>query len=397
MESDAERLQNLRVALVQRRSVALDTVRVVVSPYRVCPLGAHIDHQHGPVLGMAIGLGTRLAYAPAPDAEVCLESADFSDEVRFSLSEVADDGVDWGRYARAAAAVLADRLPRAPRGCIGVLSGDLPGGGLSSSASVLVAYLLALADVNGLELSQRELVTLARRAENAFVGVQSGVLDPASVVGARRGQLLEIGTRDLCWRALESGAAAPETRFVVVFSGRGRNLARTPFNARVAECRAAAARIAAAGGLGPVDALGDLPEDLLADRLEDLPPSERGRARHFVGERDRVRRGVAAWERGDLVAFGRLMSESCRSSIENYETGSEEQREIQEILSATPGVLGSRFSGAGYGGCNVALVLAGEADAIGRRVLAEYRQRVPELAAEARAFAVDSVDGARIR
>lgn len=396
MESDAERVQNLRAALARRVSVSLDDVRAVVSPYRVCPLGAHIDHQHGPVLGMAIGLGTLLAYAPAPDGAVCLESEGFGPGVRFAWSDAAEGGVEWERYARAAAAVLADRLPGAPRGLFGAVAGDLPGGGLSSSASVLVAYLLALADVNGLELTPRELVTLARRAENDFVGVQSGVLDPASVVGARRGQLLEIETRDLHWRSLELGAVAPDARVVIVFSGRGRNLVRTPFNVRVSECRSAAARIAAEAGLDPVDALGDLPEALLENRLEELPPLERARARHFVSERDRVRRGVAAWERGDLVEFGRLMSESCRSSVENYETGSEEQRELQEILSRTPGVFGSRFSGAGYGGCNVALVAAKDTAAAAESVLVEYRQRCPELAAEARVFAVDSVDGARI-
>lgn len=396
MEPDAKRVERRRVAFARSAKVPAADVGVVVSPYRVCPLGAHVDHQHGPVLGMGIDLGTILTFVPAPDATVHLESAGFAREVRFDLSDAAAGGRGWERYVRGAAAVLGDRFPTRPRGIRGSLEGDLPGGGLSSSASVLVAYLLALAHVNGLELSPEDLVVLARRAENEFVGVQSGVLDPASVVAARRGRLLEIDTRETRWRALELGASARDVRVLVVFCGRARSLSNTPFNLRVAECRSAAARIAHRAGLAPVDALGDLPETLLDERLEELPPAERGRARHFLEERRRVRRGAAAWQRGDLVEFGRLMSDSCRSSIENYETGSREQLELQRILAHTPGVLGSRFSGAGYGGCNVALVDAGRAGAVRERLLAEYREALPEPAADARAFVVESADGARV-
>lgn len=396
MLADAERVERRRIALARWADVPAADVRLVVSPYRVCPLGAHVDHQHGPVLGMAIDRGTLLAFVPAPGAAVHLESADFPGEVRFDLAEASGGERGWARYARAAAAVLGDRLPSRPRGIRGSVEGDLPGGGLSSSASVLVAYLLALAAANGLELSPEDLVALARRAENEFVGVQSGILDPASVVAARRGRLLEIDTRETRWRAIALGAGARDVRVLVVFCGRGRSLSSTPFNARVAECRSAAARIAHRAGLAPVHALGDLPETLLEERLETLPRAERGRARHFLEERRRVRRGAAAWQRGDLVEFGRLMSDSCRSSVENYETGSREQLELQRILTGTPGVLGARFSGAGYGGCNVALVDAEHAGAVRERLLGEYRQAFPEHAARVRVFVVESADGARL-
>ena len=396
MEPDAERVERRRAALARWAQVPAADVRAVVSPYRVCPLGAHIDHQNGPVLGMGIGLGTLLAFAPAPDAVVRLESEGFPGEVRFDLEDGSRAGREWEQYARGAAAVLRDRFPQRPRGILGSIEADLPGGGLSSSASVLVAYLLALAATNGVELAPEEIAGLARRAENEFVGVDSGILDPASVVGSRRGQLLEIETRGPRWRALALGAGAPDMRVLIVFCGRGRSLSKTPFNERVAGCRTAAARIAEWEGLAPVASLGDLPEKLLEERFEALPPSERGRARHFLDERRRVRRGAAAWERGDLVAFGRLMFESCASSVENYQTGSEEQIVLQQILTGTPGVLGARFSGAGYGGCSVAFVAAERAGVVRERVLAEYREAVPELAARARAFLVESADGARI-
>ena len=370
-------------------------IAAVLSPYRVCPLGAHIDHQHGPVLGTAIGLGTVLAFAPTNEPRLRLESDDFAGGLDLGFDDKAP-AEGWGRYAWAAARILRDRLPAAPRGIVGRLGGDLPGGGLSSSASVLVAYLLALAEVNGLELAPAERVALARQAENEFVGVRCGVLDPASIVGSKAGCLLEIDTREVTWRAIAPGSDIGAVRFLVVFTGQSRMLSSTPFNARVGECESAASRIAAAHGQPPGARLGDLPEDWLSEGLDALPHPEGARARHFFEERRRVRSGIAAWQAGDFADFGSLMWDSCRSSIENYETGSEEQFTLQEILRETPGVLGARFSGAGFGGCNVALVEASRAEAAREEVLSAYRAAVPRLAEAARAIVVSSGEGARV-
>jgi galactokinase len=113
-------------------------------------------------------------------------------------------------------------------------------------------------------------------------------------------------------------------------------------------------------------------------------------------ERARVREGVDLWRTGDLAAFGVLMNASCESSINDYETGSPELCRLQEILVATPGVLGARFSGAGFGGCAIALVLADAAEPARDAVLGEFRRAFPQLAPRARAFLVDGDDGARV-
>ncbi|MEM7412311.1 MAG: galactokinase family protein [Myxococcota bacterium] len=398
MDADTSQLAARGERVARALAKRLETpanLRVVLSPYRVCPLGAHIDHQHGPVLGTAIDVGTALAFAPQESPEVVLHSDDFAGSLRFRIDDEAP-GEGWERYARAAVRVLAERLPQPPRGFVGQLSGHLPGGGLSSSASVLVGYLLALAHVNDIALAPSELVRLAVRAENEFVGVRCGVLDPAAIVGSEAGRLLEIDTRAVRWRPLSADANADAVRFLIVFSGQSRVLSSTPFNARVAECRSAAARIADRHGHAPASRLGDLPEDLLEAGIDALPDGERGRARHFLEERRRVRAGVQAWTRGDFRAFGELMWDSCRSSIENYETGSDEQERLQQILRETPGVVGARFSGAGYGGCNVALVEAATAAAAAHEVLARYRAAVPALAAAARTLLVQPADGARV-
>ncbi len=392
----AARVERQRDALLRMAPGAARDVRVAVAPYRVCPIGAHVDHQNGPVLGMAISAGTVLAFAPAANRSVRVVSDDFEGEEVFDLAGELEPAGGWGDYLRGAAWALRPRLPATPVGMVASLAGSLPGGGLSSSASVLVAYLLALANVNGVELAPEEVVALARRAENRFVGVASGILDPASVVGARRGRLLAIDTRAGTWEAIELGAGAEAPRVLVAFTGTARNLVQTPFNDRVSECRAAAARLAELAGCAGVELLGDLPDKVFAAHGDALPRAERGRARHFFGERDRVRRGIEAWRAGDLHGFGRLMAESCRSSIENYETGSPEQVALQALLQSTPGVYGARFSGAGFGGCSLALIEPGRAEEARRRVEEAFVARFPRLRGRARVFVVDSEDGAHL-
>jgi galactokinase/galacturonokinase len=250
----------------QRRALLEDGVqpgdlRVVISPYRVCPIGAHSDHQHAPVLATAIDAHTVLSFAAAPGAEVALASENFPGVVRFDLRALdAQAGAEWGRYARAAAWALRDRLPSPPRGLRGLVGGPLPGGGLCSSASVLLAYVTALAHVNGLALAPRELVLLSQRAENEFVGLASGVLDPAAIVGSRRGQLLAIDTRNATWEPVASAAEAPACSFLVVFTGSPRSLTGTGFNQRVEECRRAARALSQLAGLPETGFLGELPD-----------------------------------------------------------------------------------------------------------------------------------------
>lgn len=373
--------------------VPREAVRAVVSPYRICPLGAHSDHQHGPVLGMAIDAFTLLAYAPRDDGRIVLDSEDFPGGADAAWpdrdAEVA--GEPWHRYALGAARVLSPRRTRAPVGVHGRIAGTLPGGGLSSSASAVVAYLMALADVNGLTLGSDELVDAARRVENDHVGVACGILDPASIVGARRDHLLAIDTAAARWEPVALGADA--ARFLVVYTGISRTLAGSAFNARVAECREAARRLGSAAGRSGTERLGELSDGVLDSHGAALPEALRRRARHFFSERRRVREGLELWRSGDLAGFGRLMNASCASSIHDYETGSPELVRLQELLVATPGVLGARFSGAGFGGCSIALVDADAAEAVASGLAVRVRS---EIGPDARVLAVQSEDGARI-
>ena len=395
-----EVLSALRASLAQRVAVPAGDVRAVIAPYRICPLGAHIDHQGGSVLGMAIDAYSVLAFAPSADAACELWSRNFDGEVRFDFRDPGEPGSrddGWGRYVRAAAWSLRAELPNASRGLFGEIWGALPSTGLSSSASVLLCYLSAMAAANDRSLAPTRLVELSRRCENDYVGVQSGFLDPATIAAAKRGELLRIDTANLSWESAAAGTAAPDIRFLVVFSGRDRNLTETNFNARVAETRAAAARLGELAGQGAVHGLGELSDDVFAEHAGALPPGQRRRAEHFFGERARVERGWSCWREGDTDAFGALMFESCRSSIERYETGSPELIEIQAILENTEGVRGARFSGAGFGGCSIALVHARDAEATRERVARAVSKRFPAFAERSDVRIVSSEDGLRLR
>ncbi|HXV63389.1 MAG TPA: hypothetical protein VEK15_22000, partial [Vicinamibacteria bacterium] len=178
----------------------------------------------------------------------------------------------------------------------------------------------------------------------------------AAIVGARRGHILAIDSRNVKWEPIPLGEGAPSFQIVVVPSGSNRNLAETGYNARVDECFAACRKLAVYTGRGPVAGLDDFDDEVFERFGDRLTGREFLRARHFFTERARVRRGIELWKQGDIEGFGALMKASCQSSIENWEAGSPELIEIQRTLSETKGVYGSRFSGAGFGGCVVALV-----------------------------------------
>ena len=342
---------------------------------------------------MAVSAHTKLTFSPSASSEVRLKSVNFPDEVRFELGDPTEPSgqpgqPEWGRYPRAAALALGERVTR---GIEGTVEGTLPGGGLSSSASVLLAYLTALADANGLELTSKETAELALRAERDFVGVKVGILDFAAIVGAERDQLLFIDSRENRWEALALGDGAPAWRILVAFTGTTRNLAATGYNSRVDECFEAVATLAAAAGLEAARGLHDFTDAQFDEHRTKLEGAPARRARHFFTERARVQRGAELWRRGHLEEFGALMNASCESSIQNWESGSPELIELQQILLETEGVYGSRFSGAGFGGCVVALVDGTRDEDIRRSVEHTMDARPP-----ASVFLLDSDDGVRI-
>lgn len=356
MPRETRRVQDLVRELRRLVGQPLDEIRVVRSPLRVCPLGAHIDHQLGKVTGLTLNAAVLLAFRTRSDGVVRLGSRDFDGVVEFALDDIgAPVPGEWGNYPRGAAWVMRETYG-ITTGIEGVLSGPLPIGGLSSSAAVDVAYLLALQSANELEVTPKESIRLAQRIENDYIGLNNGILDQSIILESRRGALTFLDTQSF---EFEHVSAPPGTRYdiVVAFSGLSRALMGTDYNRRVAECGQAAAELYRLAGQTPP---GDprlrlVPVEVYQQHEARLPDPLRKRARHYFTEMDRVEAGVSAWRLGDLPAVGRLMRESGASSITNYECGSPHLIALYEMLNETPGIHGARFSGAGFRGSCVAL------------------------------------------
>jgi len=245
------------------------------------------------------------------------------------------------------------------------------------------AYLLALADVNGLDISKKEFIELSSYIENNYIGLNNGILDQASNLLSRDGYLLYLDTRTEEYELVKKPDSMPEFEIIVVYSGISKTLISTDYNNRVDECKAAAWFMQAAtseqiSSFKEVR-LRDIDESVYEKVVNELPERFRKRARHFFEENKRVVEGVKAWRAGDLKRFGELMFQSGESSIKNYECGCPELISIYEILRDTPGVYGARFSGAGYRGCCIGLVNPEYKESIKEKVSREYLEKYPHL------------------
>jgi len=374
-------------ALGKHENIPNTDIEAVVAPYRICPLGAHIDHQGGPVLGRTINTGTVLAFAPLQAPEVRLHSGHFG-QISFPIGQP-PDMQHWARYAQAAAVALREKYPL-KNGFTGFISGTLIGAGLSSSASVILAYLQALAHVNGLSLSKEELVALEFQAEHDVLGLQIGILDPSTIVHGRADALLHIDTLSESVTPIPDSVTAQDWVWLVAYSGISRQLLQSGYNNRVAECRDVASRLRAGA-----TRLCEVPSERFLEYQYYLPENLRRRARHFYGEVERVHKGGQAWAESDAETFGRLMKQSCRSSIRFYESGSPVLVDLHNIVSGVTGVFGSRFSGGGYGGCVVGLAARTSAEGAVQEIREKFAAMHPELAEQAAVYAVETAAGLR--
>ena len=354
----------------------------IFSPYRVCPIGAHVDHQHGLVTGFAFDKGIDFWFSPTEDGTVSLKSGSFEGDVLFDVSKPSRvRHGDWGDYAVGVSYALKKRFTLT-KGVRGYLVGSLPVGGLSSSAAVLVAYVMAFAKANDIPLTKMEIIKIASQAEREYIGLSNGILDQSCIVLGEKDSLLFIDTDIEEYRLIKKHPSMPDFEFGIFFSGLTRNLAGSNYNLRVNECKVAAWNMLAYTGqpLKTLDKtfLRDVPRTTFEKTRNLMPSRFARRAEHFYSEYRRVRQGVTAWETGDLELFGKLCFESCESSINNYECGSPELITIYEIMRSLDGVYGGRFSGAGFKGACVALVDPAKKESIAETLTRKYLEAFPE-------------------
>jgi len=398
---EPERLAALRAQFAQSYGDPPPTL-LARAPGRVNLIGEHTDYNGLPVFPMALQRNVAYLVRPRADARVRLVNR----EARYGAREFEIERAippfeqgDWGNYVKAAAQMLATRFPLR-RGFDAAVDGNVPlAAGLSSSSATLVGALLALMRINQVELPLPELQELAAQAER-YVGVAGGGMDQAISLGGRAGHALVIDFHPV---RMQPTPMPGDWRFVVantLVMAEKSGAAREAYNARTRECREALARFLAhpsAAGL-PTSYYGlvhGVPlEGLLTLAGQALEGELQKRFRHVVSEGARVEEARLAMLRGDARAFGRLMDASHRSLREDYEVSSSELDQLVAIAREA-GALGARLSGAGFGGCSVALCLEREAPRVVEALARRYYAARPAFSGEA-LFIAEASDGARV-
>lgn len=372
---------------------------VAFCPYRVCPIGAHVDHQYGRITGLAIDKGIHFAYKAKQNGVIEICSLQFDKRAQWHINGVPEvKQNDWADYLRGATMELGQRYPLRA-GICGVIEGTLPIGGLSSSAAVVLVYLSALAKVNGIQVSAQEMIEISVATENNYVGVSCGKLDQSCELYSKAGHLLYLDTLDDRYELIAQAPTMKPYEIAIFFSGVERTLAGSKFNMRVDEVRSAAYALKAYAGMEygkfKETHLREVPYEIYQQYKDRLPENWARRAEHYYSEQARVQEGAEAWRRGDIEAYGRLSFESGHSSIHNWETGSPELKTLYEIMTRTEGIYGGRFSGAGFKGCCMALIDPAFRESIERQVTEQYLREFPALEGKYQFVVCKSADGLR--
>jgi galactokinase len=335
---------------------------VARAPGRVNLIGEHTDYNAGFVLPMAIDRAVWIALRPGSHRRVTVHSLDFDGTAEFSLDELRNTGAGWAEYLKGVAWSLGEAGYRLC-GWEGVLTGDVPvGAGLSSSAALEMATARAFWAVSGWEWEPARTAVLAQRAENKWVGVNCGIMDQMISACGRADHALLIDCRSL---ETELVPLPPGTAVVVLDTATRRGLADSAYNERRAQCEAAARFFG-------VPALRDVTLEKFETRSDDLDALTRRRARHVVTENARTLDACRAMRSGDAGRVGKLMNASHASLRDDFEVSSSELNIMVECALREPSCYGARMTGAGFGGCAVALVQAGTAREFAAKVAARY-------------------------
>lgn len=371
----------------------------IFCPYRVCPLGAHVDHQLGLVTGFALDKGITLEFNATTDGTVRIKSKNFDGEVFFELEALPEKESYWGDFVVGAAKILSEKYCL-KNGFSGVIEGTIPVGGLSSSAAVIITYLNALCKVNDITLTQPQIIQYAIRVEREFIGVNVGKLDQSCEVYCKKNKLLYLDTKDDTTELIPFSKEMPPFKIAIIYSGVSRKLAGSAYNLRVEECKAAAYALKGYSGMEygkfADTYLRDVPESVYEEYKERLPENWRKRAHHYFHEQERVRIGIDAWRRGDIKTFGEMIFESGKSSIYYYEAGSAPLKALYDIMKETDGIYGGRFSGAGFNGCCMAIIDPAKEESIREHITTEYLKVFPEYSKDFVIAVCDTADGVEL-
>ena len=351
--------------------------RAYFSPGRVNLIGEHTDYNGGHVFPCAISLGTYALVADRADNKTRIYSMNLADKgvIEFAMSGLSyDKEKNWANYPMGVVKVFEDAGHKASHGFDILVYGTLPNGsGLSSSASIEVLTALILNDAFGFGLDMVEMVKLSQKAENTFVGVNCGIMDQFAVGMGKKDCAILLDCNTLSYRY--SKIALEGASIVISNTNKPHSLASSAYNVRRAQCEHALNELKEVKP--ELNALGELSNEAfnqLAGAISE--PLERQRARHAVLENNRTLQAVEALEADDVVKFGKLMNESHYSLRDDYDVTGKELDTLAELAWQIDGVIGSRMTGAGFGGCTVSLVKNEAIEAFKEKVGKAYTEKI---------------------
>ena len=344
-----------------------------IAPGRINLIGEHTDYNEGFVFPMAIDFNIYITARKSLNRTVKLYSVDYNEEVEFSLDMPVslDFRHRWSNYPRGIFRLLQES-GREICGAEIAFTGDIPqGSGLSSSAALEVATALVLQELNGFSIEPKEMALLCQRAENEFVGMKCGIMDQFVSLLGRREHALLLDCRSLNYQYIP--LALDEYRLLICHSGVSHTLVDSAYNQRRIECDHGLEMISRK--YPDVKSLRDASIDQLDASRCRMETAVYLRCRHVISENKRVLESVEALNASDLEAFGGLMNASHNSLRDDYEVSCKEIDLLVELAREVPGVLGSRITGGGFGGCIISLVHNNAVEELSRHIMEVYPQR----------------------
>ncbi len=376
------------LADTHQRIFAEPPLGVYTAPGRVNLIGEHTDYAGGFVMPAAIDFATVAAVSRRDDGVLSIYSVNFDEKAEYTLATLPEKGKHhWSDYPFGVLSVL--RAEGIEVGGFSMsLFGDVPlGAGLSSSASIELAALLALLAVAGRELPRPTMALLAQRAENTYVGANCGIMDQFVACCGERDHALLLDCRSLAYTL---APIPPSIELIICNTMVKHSHAGGEYNTRRAEVEEATAILRR--HRPAIELLRDVPLEELLRRSGEMPPNVLKRARHIITDSARAQAAAAALENGDLATLGRLMAEAHASYRDDFEASCPEADLMVELANRQPGLIGARLTGGGFGGCTVNLVEEQHAEAFQAAVANSYREQTgiqPDV------FRCHASDGAR--
>ncbi|OIU69691.1 galactokinase [Rossellomorea aquimaris] len=362
------------------------------APGRINLIGEHTDYNGGHVFPCAITFGTYAFARKREDRMVRMYSMNFEEKgiIEFELGSLNfDKKHDWANYPKGMIRFLTEAGHTIDSGMDVIYCGNIPNGaGLSSSASIELATGVMLEGLFNLDTERLELVEIGQKVENDFIGVNSGIMDQFAIGMGKKGAGILLDTNSLQYQYAPIDLL--HHKIIIMNTNKRRELAGSKYNERRQECENALKSLQGAVG---IDSLGDLTEEEFEQHKHVIASeTERKRAKHAVYENRRTLKALAFLKNGQLEEFGKLMNESHVSLRDDYEVTGKELDALVEAAWNQPGVLGARMTGAGFGGCAIAIVENDYADRFIKEVGKEYKK---EIGYEATFYTASIGDGAK--